>query len=324
MERRRYLAAVAAAALAGCPSGNDGTDATATATQSETPAATPTATETATATSTSTETATATETPTPTPEPTPTAFEAAVAETEEALLEMYNAYISQGEGAQSLTDVDASVEDFDDTSVYELSNEVDEARRDASEAASDGQADIADSLQAIRGFLYQAALVQAQLSNAHEHVKTIWTATDNENASAISEPYDRATFHEYRAARSGLRDTEDAGSPSDAEVVEFFDADEWEAKLSQFDAEVDVLAKLEAALEELQGAVQNLSEAHGATDSELASDAAGRAVNQFETVLDELDTMLREGVAESFERLLEDLEATCQEKRRDALAIESG
>lgn len=324
MQRRRYLAVIASAALAGCPSNSDGATSTETATPSPTPTETTTATQTATPTVMSTETATETATETPTPEPTPTAYEAAVADTEGALLEMYNAYINQGEGTQSLTDVDASVEDFDDSSVYELSNEVDEARLDASEAATDEQESTVDSLRAIRDFLYHAALVQARLSNAHEHVEDIWTATDNEDASAISEPYKRATFHEYRAARSGLRDAEDAGRPSDADVVDFLSEREWEAKLDQFDAEVDVLAKLEAALEELQDAVQDLSAAHGAPDSESASQAAGQAVNHFETVLDELDTMLRDGVAESFEVLLESLEETCQEKRRDALAIESG
>lgn len=321
MRRRRYLAVLASVALVGCQSSSNGATSTETVTATQTSTATTTETATSTPTETATETPTATETATPTP----TAFEAAIADAQAGLEAMYRAYLNQAVTAEALTDVDAGADDFDRTKVWDATDDVDDAtRRARSEADSDGQDATVDSLQAVRGFLYHAARTQQRLVNAHDEVWRLVTATDNEDSGEIQAVYRAATVSEYRAARSALRDVEDAGEPADADVVDFFDSAEWEALIDHLDAEVSTVGQLDTALEELPDAINDLAGARAAEeadDPESAEDQARQAVDSFETVLDELDTMLREGVAEAFERPLEDLEGTVRDKRVDAAAI---
>lgn len=327
MNRRRYLAFVGSALLAGCQSsGGNGT-----ATATETPTQTQIATTTPTATSAPTETATSTQTETPTetetPEPTPTAFEESVSDARLGLEGMYSAFLNQEPEAETLPDVDAQTHDFDRHVVWSATDQVDPATQRARDAAGgDSQNAIVDSLQAVRRFLYHAARVQERLTIAYGHLEQLRTATDDEDAEAVDEAHTAATLSQYRAARSALRDTEDAGSPSDADVVDFLTEAEWEAKLEQFDDAVGLLGELGLVLEPLPDALRSLSAARGAAEEypQEAEDDASQAVTKFESILDELDAMLREGVAESFERLLLDLEEIVLVKRSDAVAIREG
>lgn len=318
MNRRRYLALAGTAILAGCQS--DGQGPPATATESATPIPTETATATPTETATSTETATETPTETETPTATPTEFETAVSDADAALGEMHAAYVTQAAGGERLTDVDASVGEFDRDAVWQRADGVDEATRRARSAASGEQDDTVDSLQAVRRFLYVAARMQSEIVDKFGATETLLAATDEDDADGAEEAYDLVTLALRPPTIETLfNDVEDAGSPEDARVVASMTPQEWSNKLDQFAAEVETVASFEDVLERLPDGVASMAAATGIDgDSSEASAAAA----DFGAVADNIDDLLDEGVAASFEGPLEELQELCEEKRLEALALQ--
>lgn len=319
MKRRRYLALIAAAAVAGCPSQAD-EETTETATQTATTTETPTATQTSTATSTPTETATETPTETATPEQTPTPFEAAVADADAAIEAMHAAYVTQVPAGERLTDVDASITDFDHQAVWDETDGVGEPMRRARDAASGGQNDTVDSLQAVRGFLYQAARLQSEVGEKYAATDELRAATDDEDHDAAEEAYNGVIVGGMPPTlETTLTDVEDAGSPSAASAVTFMSELAWERKLEQLGAEVETIAAFEADFERLLDAISSLGAAKGARGDSSDASAAATA---FDVVAENIDELLDAGVGESFESVLEDLQEVCEEKRLEALALQ--
>lgn len=324
MNRRRYLVAVGATLFAGCSSSNDGATSTETATPTDASTNTPTARSTSTETSTSTEAPTETPTEPSTPEATPTAFEAALVDTEDALQEMYDAYLSQSPGAERLPEVDASTTEFDHTEVWDQTDPVNEGIERVREAASGSQRDTVDSLQAVRRFLYESARMQSNLVAKYDAVDEIRDGTEEDDAADVEEAYDAVTINPFPPTlKSVFRDVQDTGSSADASSIRFMSSLEWEQKIDQFDSEIQTVEGLETALERLPDAVSAMATASDPrADQETASNEAADAASTFGTVREELDGLLDEGVAESFVGVLEDLEELCRTKRTDAVSIQ--
>lgn len=272
-----------------------------------------------------TSTPTATDTPTQTPVTTPSEFQSSIEDIRELIKEMYTTYLEQGEDAESLDDVDASVTEFEYGKLNGPNGDAGDRIIEARDLAEKSeQQDLIGQLDNVRSFIWKAAQTQERLGNAYEQLETLYEQLDDEETSAAEESWEQATIHEFRGARSNYRDTEDQAEKSDLESVDFFDESEYTDKLDQFDAEVDTIADLKPPLELFVDGVDNLASARHHNDQDrkdIAEARADEAIEDLETTIDDLEELLRDDVAESMERLIEDFSELADRKRQDATAI---
>lgn len=312
MHRRAYLAAFATAAVAGCTTQSDGggDPATDTSTPEATPTPTPEPTPTPTPEPTETETPTPTETETPTPEPTPTDFERAIADARAGLSVMLDAYLSQGDGADTLVDVGGDVS-FTYSDLSDGNKEAGDAHLDARDEAETGQQNnLVDQLDAVRQFLWQSAQAQQRWSTAFDAVVECRHDIEDEELDAWDRLEHRGTIRtEYIAVRTSFRQAEEASDPEDVEAFDAISTDEYEAKLDQLENAVDDLSALHSALGDVQEGLAEMEQGHNETAAELLGDAH-----------ESIEALLRNGVDASMELEIEGIADAVFQKETKAEA----
>lgn len=331
MYRRRYLAATAAALIAGC-SGTGGDDASPTDGPSTT--SSPTATDGQTgapvAETTETETSDA-ETETADTE-TPDAEERAanaLAEARSALGRAHGAYLDQADGASTLAEVSAATTGFDPAPV---TDEIETARSHldaASEDAEDEQAGQVDDLREATAWLGALAQFQAATSTVVDHLERVVDRADFDEAAEFDD-YD-GVVEELEAAEDALPAVSQAQSAvgdvdSDAfSSVEGVDPDAVEATDDGLVALSLAFTELDDPLATIRGETRRIEDARAAIeaddedDAETAADRAARRLRgALRSVTDRRNPDEFAPVVDVVERVVDELVALAEETEADA------
>jgi hypothetical protein len=301
---------------------------TATGTPTGTP--TPTATETERETETPTETETETETSTETETETPALSE----EEEQAAQELRRAvgdlneavatYVGSDDG--SLTDVTAADTGFSRVAVLGDLTDADDHIQAARSRASQRQQDRLTAVENARLFLGLSNDAQPRLVAAYDEGERARDAVDDQRESEIANATD-ALRSERSDAEGLLSRIESETSAENVAVVPAVPAEEYEAKVSQFRAEVDGFGSLADFLDRLREAVVDLNDAERFDRVDRERDArenAAEAAEAFETLADELESFAEElpDLATAIESLGTDLADLATTKAEDAREIE--
>lgn len=324
MDRRRYLAATAAALIAGC--NGLGGDPNA---QTDTPTPSPTATDTETDQPADTATPTATETETPTPD----AEERARSALEEARRRVgraHAAYLDQADDASTLAEVSAATTGFDATPVAEEIEQAHTSLDAASEDASEEQDDQIEALRTSATWLLAVAEFQAATSTVVEHLERVADLVEDVDDAASFEDYDEvvenlesaeATLPDVRATRVAVDDYDreafqavDGVDPDAVEAV-----DDRLVRLSlAFDALGDYVARARRQTRRVENAREDI-ESQNTDDAEReARQAADELRGAGRSVADRNNPESFAPVAELFQRMIDALVALAEETVADA------
>ena len=294
MDRRSFIA-LSAAVLAGCGQQPSTDTSTPTATATDTPTATATATSTPTATATDTPTETPTDTPTPTETETPElsereeqaaqALSLAIRDLNEAV------YTYAGSQGGSLLDVSAATESFPRIQVIGDISDADDYIEDARATASGRQQPRLAAVEDARQFLRICLQIQERVIAAYGEAERARDAVDSEQAGTI-EAATGDLRNERRRAQPPFADIESETSAETVSVLPSIPAEEYEAKVAQFDAEIDGFGSLADFLDRLHDAVVDLNDAERFDRVErerTARERAQQAAEAFEALTTELD-----------------------------------
>jgi exonuclease VII small subunit len=327
MNRRRLLSLLALS-IAGCSGQQSASTPTTTDTATETPTPTATATETRTATPTATDapTDTPTATETDTPNPQIEAAEESIAEAEDALDSVVEEFI--GDTGNDLTDVTAATElnDFYPRGVQAALAEAQDVLNSAEDAAvTDEQTEAVTRLQETWQFLRLGREAQRGVIEVYEHIETVRTAAKDESPGDMREAINQLEAG-WRSAEGFVLDIEDEIDLGLLTVVNDAEEEDAEAKLEQWDAEIQTMDDLNDPLRTFQNGIDLLERARdqaatGRTDE--AGATADGAADQLEEAADDLDDLVDdlEEPGESMENILERLENIAAEKEDEARSV---
>jgi uncharacterized protein YukE len=240
MRRRYYLSLLAAGAVAGCNTGEEPTE-----TETDTAPGTDARTTEPEAPEQTTPAEPTDETPPETDEPTETEAEPSEAERraaqqltrgEELLGEALDRYAAIGTAA-SLLDVRAPTTQFDWVSVAVLVRDARGRFETASRVGTNRQSRRAEKLTRFGAFVRGSARVQSRIGEAYETVVDLHAAHLGENTGSASVATDRLR-QRTDTARDLLDATLEESDPADADAYEGFSADDYRAKVDQFEAEL--------------------------------------------------------------------------------------
>lgn len=324
MQRRRLLVMLSAL-FAGCssssPSATDTTTPTATMTATATP--TTTATVTATATATATDTPTETETPEPTESAAEREGDEAVANAEDALDAVVDEFV--GDEGTDLTDVTAATDlnDFYPRGVQGQLAEAQNVLNTAADAAvTDSQKDAVERMRETWQFLRLARDAQRATIEAYEHLEEIRTTAEDERPGDMREAINQLEAG-WRRAQGFVLDIEDEIDTSLLTEISGAEEDDANAKLNQWNAEIDLMRDLNDPLEVFQEGIDLLERARDQANTnrtEEANDTADDAADELEEATDDFDDLIDDlnEDNESMESILERLSNLAAEKEDEA------
>lgn len=277
MDRRRYLAVVGAALVAGCEQ-LEGEGPTDTPTGAPTDTATPTPA--ATPTQTPTETETATETATPTGE------ERAAAMIEDArggIRRAREAYLEAAGGAERLSDIGPATRTFDAAPVVgEVDPVLDRLETVPDDATDAQQLDIED-LRTVAGWFRSAARVQAAMSAT---VESLVAARDGARGD---ESYDGILSH-FESADASINNVTNRDGGLGQSVLpairrsDVLGPEAVDAKQSALFREVIAFREMGRFLDEVVRQTERLQTAQDHLDNEDESDAQREATRALENL----------------------------------------
>lgn len=327
MNRRRLLSLLTLS-IAGCSGQQSASTPTATDTATETSTPTATATETMTATPTATETPTETptETATDTPNPQIEAAEESIAEAEAALDSVVEEFI--GDAGNDLTDVTAATDlnDFYPRGVQAALAEAQSVLNDADDAAiTDDQAETVTRLRETWQFLRLGREAQRGVIEAYEHIETIRAAAEDESPGDMREAINQLEAG-WRSAEGFVLDIEEEIDLGLLTVVNDAEEEDAEAKLEQWDAEIQTMDDLNDPLRTFQNGIELLERARNQAATGRPDEAeatADDAADQLEEAADDLGDLADnlEEPGESMENILERLENIAAEKEDEARSV---
>jgi len=315
MDRRAFLVALTPL-VAGCFGG-----------QRSQPTPTATATETPEPTATETPEPTATETPEPTATPEPEASEAAAERISEVRNQLTEAvYLYTGGVSNDLLSVTADAESFQARDVLLRLSGVPRTLAEAeAEATTDEQHATVEALDGMHRYLTQATDAQSWLIDGYRALTEAHTHLDDTDLDAAEDDVERVetAADEIGEPTTTLQEEMDVASASALDAV---DEDEYEEKVSQLNAEADVLTSLGDNLTDLENGISLLTQARDEIDddrTERAADTADRAYDVLSDVEDRLDELLDDfpARADAFEDVTDDLRYLAARNADDADAI---
>jgi len=289
----------------------------------------PTATETSTGTPepTATPEPTPTETPEPTATPEPEASEAATELIDDARSQLTEAvYLYTGGVTDDLLSVTADAESFRARDVLLRLNGIPRTLAEAeAEATTDEQRATVESLDAMQRFLTQATDAQSWLIDGHRALTEAYGHMDNDDLDAASDDVERVetAAEEVGDPTTTIREEMDT---ADAAVLDAVGESEYERKVSQLNAEADVLGSLGDGVADLENGLSILVRARDEIDegrTDQAADTADRAYDVLSDVEDRFDELLDDfpAEAEAYEEVTDDLRYLADRNANDADAI---
>jgi len=289
----------------------------------------PTATETSTGTPepTATPEPTPTETPEPTATPEPEASEAATELIDDARSQLTEAvYLYTGGVTDDLLSVTADAESFRARDVLLRLNGIPRTLAEAeAEATTDEQRATVESLDAMQRFLTQATDAQSWLIDGHRALTEAYGHMDNDDLDAASDDVERVetAAEEVGDPTTTIREEMDT---ADAAVLDAVGESEYERKVSQLNAEADVLGSLGDGVADLENGLSLLVRARDEIDegrTDQAADTADRAYDVLSDVEDRFDELLDDfpAEAEAYEEVTDDLRYLADRNANDADAI---
>lgn len=323
---RRHVLALSMFALTGCAGQSGSTTSTPTRSERATPTVTDTVTETETTTPEPTETTTATETatsePTETPEPTPSEAEReaaqAIADTRMEFQALLEAYCSEIDDDDDITEVTAATEFYGRGVQVQLAEAQDALNTARKRAVTEQQKQTVASFEASWQAMRLMRLAQEPLVDAFEFLRSAHELASEEDEGemyAAIEDMD-TTYRDARAPKNDLDDDVDGDSLG---AVDGLETSVYETKVTQFDGEVTAFDDVEPLFRDFHEGINALGDARrakssgndedGREDASDASDILGGVADDFEDFADDLP----DG-AGSFEELLREAADVAAEK----------
>ncbi|MFC7078863.1 hypothetical protein [Halorussus caseinilyticus] len=329
--KRRQLLVVGATLLAGCSSGESGTDETeteqtTTTATTATPTRTTTATETTTETTTTEETTTETETEQTTTTEKPNEDIVAARKRLEEAFEVYTSVASSSDGEVSILDVTFTSGAFSRSKLVSRLEDARDALDDAAQSATDDEKKTIERLRDVALFFEHASYIERNLVRAYYHYGKVLKWTYAGDYAKAKSTFERMTEDRKKAAdRRWTVDKETDVASTDA--TDLLTREEYDGTVKRLQNGVGDVKKLESFAEKLVGGFEKFADGNRKYGNGAYGDAASwfyRAGNDLEDLNDEIsDAELVDALSSTVEKLTCLIEAVVEAAEHMEEAAES-